>query len=137
MPVAHLRRLLLQREVLTVAAEDVVDRFEVSWLAVRQHSIEIENDALVASLGQPSVPFAKGREKDYLSDRALARKQHDQTVDADTKPSGRRHAVLQSDEEVIVRDLSFLVACGPQLQLRLKALALLQRVVQLAVRVAK
>ena len=42
------------------------------------------------------------REEEHVADRALAREQHDEPVDADAEPTGGRHAVLQRGDEILV-----------------------------------
>ena len=75
------------------------------------------------------------REEDHLFDVVHAGEQHDEAVDADTEPSGRRHAVLEGAQVVLVDAAAFEVAgvaCG---LLLLEALPLLDRIVELAVAV--
>src|SRR5690606_16244180 len=75
------------------------------------------------------------REQDHVTDRGLIREQHRQPIDADADTTGRRHAVLECAQVVLVELLRFLVAALTQRDLRLEALALVERVVQFTERV--
>ncbi len=70
------------------------------------------------------------REKQHVADRRRVRQQHDQTVDADAKPACWRHAVLERFKEVFVHFMCFIVSLFTLFQLRLKALALIDRIIQ-------
>ena len=45
------------------------------------------------------------REQDHVTDRIGAGQKHDQTVDAHSHASGRRHAVFQRGKEIFVNGL--------------------------------
>ncbi len=75
--------------------------------------------------------WAELREQDHVADRVLIGQQHGQSIDAQPHAAGRRHAVLERDQEVGVERLGLLVAGGACAQLLLEALPLHARVVQL------
>ena len=77
--------------------------------------------------------FAQRGEEQHLAQRVRAGDQRDEAVDADAEPAGRRHAVLQRDQEILVRQLDLVVSLGGEPGLRDHALALLDGVVQLRV----
>src|SRR5437867_3600801 len=77
------------------------------------------------------------REEDHLADRRLVGQEHGQSVDPDAQATGRRHAVLERDQEVLVERVRLLVAGPPGRGLLLEARPLVARVVQLGERVAQ
>ena len=62
------------------------------------------------------------------------RQDHEQPIDAETETSGRRHAVLERAEEVLVERMRLLDARRLQLLLELELRALLERVGELGER---
>src|SRR5690242_5944750 len=80
--------------------------------------------------------FHLWKEKD-ISYRILIRKQHRQTVDPDTEPGSRRHAVFEGADKIFVQYLCLFVAARAQLHLLLKPAPLIDGVIKLAERVAE
>ena len=76
-------------------------------------------------------------EEDHLADRRHACDEHHEPVDADPEPTARREPVLERAYVVVVDSLRFFVAGRLQPRLRLEALALVDRVVELAERVGQ
>src|SRR5262245_19418990 len=72
------------------------------------------------------------REQNHISNRWTVREQHHQAIDADALPAGRRQAVFEGADVVLVHLVRFEIAALAVLRLRFEAAALLQRVVQLA-----
>ena len=77
-----------------------------------------------------------GREQQYIADGRAVGEEHHQTVDAVADTAGRRHTDIQRVQEVLVRVVRLFIARRCQCVLRLEALALVNRVVQLGVGVA-
>ena len=75
-----------------------------------------------ASFASPLLG-AQRREEDHVADRVDAGDEHHQPVHADPEPAGRRQAVLERLDVVVVDRLGLLVAAGLELRLRLEALA--------------
>ena len=50
------------------------------------------------------------REQQHVANRRRIGEQHDQAIDADAEPAGRRHAVLERAQVVLVQHLRLLVA---------------------------
>src|SRR5690606_30850619 len=84
--------------------------------------------------GAPSFRSHRGEQDDVANGR-LVGQQHDETIHADPHSAGRRHAVLQRPDVVLVVRLRFLVPLLPQPNLCFEALPLVERVVELAERV--
>ena len=74
-------------------------------------------------------------EEQYILDGRGAGHHHHQAIDADADTSGRRHAVFEGAQEILVDVHRFVVAALQQGHLRLEAFALIDRVVQLGVAV--
>ena len=72
-------------------------------------------------------------EQQHIADGGGIRHQHTHTVDAVADAARGRHAVLQRHEEVFVGRVGLFVALGEGGLLRLEALALVDRVVQLGI----
>ncbi len=72
------------------------------------------------------------RKQDDITNRRAVGQQHDEPIDADALAGGRRQAVLEGADVVLVHDVRFEVAGGPAGQLGLEAAALLRRIVELA-----
>src|SRR5205814_6462673 len=45
------------------------------------------------------------REEDNVADRPLPCEQHDQAINTHSEPAGRRHAMLQREDEVLIDEL--------------------------------
>jgi cyclophilin family peptidyl-prolyl cis-trans isomerase/HEAT repeat protein len=105
---------------------DVARRLQVGDVMTR-----VESDPLIELL-RPHL-----REQQHLLDRGIVGEQHHQAVQADADATGGRHAVLQRAQEVLVDEHGFVIAALLQFQLLLEALALIDRVVQLAVRIGQ
>src|SRR3954470_3412923 len=86
--------------------------------------------------GAPGRALAHGWKQHDFADRAAPAEQHHQAVDPDADPTGRRHAVLEREQEALVERLGLLVAGGRMAALLLEAAALVVRVVELGERVA-
>ena len=84
----------------------------------------------------PSCGPQRG-EEDHVADRLDARDQHHQPVDADAEPAGRRQAVLERLDVVVVDGLGLLVAAGLQPRLVREALRLVDGIVELGVGVGE
>ena len=80
---------------------------------------------------------AQRREQDHVADRRRAGHQHHQPVDADPEAAGRRQAVLERADVVLVDVLGLVVAGRLRARLGLEALALVDGVVELAVGVGQ
>ena len=76
------------------------------------------------------------REQQNVTNRRSARQQHHKTVNADTDTACGGQAIAQCIEEVLIHTGSFVIAVRFQKFLILKALALVDGVVQLAERIA-
>src|SRR2546425_297745 len=76
-------------------------------------------------------------EQEALADRRRAGEEHHGTVDADPFPRRRRHAVLERADVVLVEPVRLGVAAREELPLLAEAGELVDRVVQLAVRVGQ
>ena len=76
------------------------------------------------------------REEQDVADRLRACQKHAHAVDAVADTARRRHADLERVEEVLIGVVRLLVARGKCLFLRLEALSLIDRVIELGVRVA-
>src|ERR1700704_4100339 len=70
-------------------------------------------------------------EENYVADRSLVGKEHDQPVDADAFARGRWHAVLQGAKEVFIDQMRLFVASRPLRCLPFEPFPLIQWVVQL------
>ncbi len=73
--------------------------------------------------------------KQHVLNGLRIRQKHDEPVDADAHPAGRRHAVLERPQEILVDEHRLVIAARAELQLVLEPGALVVRVVQLAVAV--
>src|SRR5438034_2960655 len=73
--------------------------------------------------------------KDHVSDRSLVGKEHDDPIDSDALSGGRRHAVLERAQKILVQGVGLLFARLPPGSLRLEPLALVEGVIQLGERV--
>lgn len=73
------------------------------------------------------------REKQDFLNRDLAREQHRQTVDAEADTCRWRHTVFECAEEILIKRHRFLVTAFSQSELILKALSLVDRIVQLGI----
>src|SRR5690606_20563056 len=78
-----------------------------------------------------SLLRAHVREQQHVADRGAAGQQHDQAVDADAQPAGRRHAVLERTDVVGVVVHRLVVAALLGRDLGLEARGLVLRIVQL------
>src|SRR5439155_1297197 len=77
------------------------------------------------------------REQNDLADRRRVGEEHHETVDADPFTRRRRHAVLERADVVLVEPVRLGVAAREELPLLAEAGELVDRVVQLAVRVGQ
>ena len=82
------------------------------------------------------IDTSHGREQDDVADGGAVGQQHDQAVNAVADASRRRHADVQRVQEILVRVLGFFIARLGKGILRLEALALVDRIVQLGVGIA-
>ena len=80
---------------------------------------------------------SQGREEDHFLDRVDAGEQHHHPVHADAEPTGRRHAVLERPQVVLVDRARFGVAGVLGGLLLLEPQPLLDRIVELGVAVAQ
>ena len=78
---------------------------------------------------------AHRREEDHLAQARGAGQHHHQPVDPEADAAGRRHALLERAEEVLVVRLRLLVAAGELLGLLRETASLLVGVVELGERV--
>ena len=85
-------------------------------------SAELEIELGRGVLLRPALLGAEGREEDHVADRVDAGDEHDQPVDADPEPAGRRQPVLERFDVLVVDRLGLLVAAGLEPRLRLEAL---------------
>src|SRR5689334_19894087 len=85
----------------------------------------------------PRLPFGQQsysifrfeqREQNHFANRRLSEKQHRQTVNSNTEPAGRRHAMLKSVQESFVDDLGLKIAFLLGRGLTRHALALVHRI---------
>src|SRR2546427_11969704 len=90
---------------------------------------------LGASFNILSFLRAELGKQDHVSDRSLVGKEHDDPIDSDTLSGGRRHAVLERAQKILVQGVGLLVARLPPGSLRLEPLALVEGVIQLGARV--
>src|SRR5471032_740622 len=72
------------------------------------------------------------RKQDHVADREAVGEQHDEAIDADPFAAGRREAVFERADVVLVHRVRLEVAARAVLQLSFEAPALLDRVVELA-----
>src|SRR5688572_28920898 len=79
----------------------------------------------------------KMREEDDLADRRHAGNQHHQPIDTDPQATTGREAVFERTHVVLIYTVRLFIACGRELGLRLEALELVDRVVELAECVAE
>src|SRR5207302_5208239 len=86
---------------------------------------------------QRSLPPAQLGEQDHFPDLRLPRQHHHQPVDAHPEPARWWHPMLQRHQEVLVQRLDVLESCRLKSHLRLEALSLVDRVVELRVRIAQ
>ena len=70
-------------------------------------------------------------EQQHFPDGVLIRQEHHQTVDAHADTAGRRQAILQRFHVIHIHLICLIVSQITQLQLILKAFALIDRVVEL------
>ena len=69
------------------------------------------------------------RKEDDVSNRSLVREQHDEAIDADAFPGGRRHAIFQRAQKIFVHAVSLFVAGFMPRGLRLEALSLIEGII--------
>ena len=70
-------------------------------------------------------------EEDDISDGSLIGEKHDQAIDADAFAGGRRHAVFEGAQKILVHSMGFFVAGFMLGRLGFESLALIERIVQL------
>src|SRR5207249_8904029 len=99
--------------------------------------------AIPASSLRPSFVWgaaalgAQQGEQDHLADRRLVGEQHEQPIDADPLAGRGRHPLLQRTHVVLVEPVRLLVTALQQLRLFAEPRELVDRIVQLAVRVGE
>ncbi len=105
----------------------------------------VEDRAVASDRAEPGAPRhpchrdlrPQRREQDHVADRLDPRQHHHEAVDADAQPAGRRHAVLEGAQVVLVDRAALGVAGVACTLLLLEALPLLDGVVELAVAVGE
>ena len=85
-------------------------------------------EAAQSDLDEGSKPLLlQGREEDHFANGPLTRQEHGQTVDPDADATGRRHAVFQGEDVVLVERRGVLVARRGVPDLLLETLAMSSR----------
>src|SRR4051812_5405992 len=94
---------------------------------------EDENKCSLRAQRAPrSISLPHQRKQNDVPDRKAVRQQHDEPIDPDAFATGRRHAVFQRADVILVHLMGFEVAARAIFELRFEPPPLLVRIVELA-----